>query len=76
MFEDEDELSRRREDFILQQQLLDAFKAHFFLSEAEIETMILSSEPVGPTFFNVVRRAKEIYRDCEVLLINENQSLG
>ncbi|KAK3941165.1 oligomeric complex COG6-domain-containing protein [Diplogelasinospora grovesii] len=58
------------------QELLKAFKANFVLSEDEVATLTLTSEPVNDAFFAVLSKAKKISKDCEVLLGFENQTLG
>ncbi|KAH9890885.1 oligomeric Golgi complex subunit 6 [Xylariomycetidae sp. FL2044] len=58
------------------QDLLKAFRQHFLLSEDEVASLTLTSEPVDDVFFQVLAKAKRIRKDCEVLLGFENQTLG
>ncbi|KAK5625552.1 hypothetical protein RRF57_001268 [Xylaria bambusicola] len=58
------------------QQLLKAFRDHFVLTDDEVASLILTSEPVDDRFFAVLAKAKRIRKDCEVLLGFENQTLG
>lgn len=58
------------------QQLLDAFTAHFVVSDAELATLTSTAEPVNDDFFRVLTRVKKIHQDCQVLLGAENQRLG
>ncbi|KAK9473175.1 oligomeric Golgi complex subunit 6 [Dipodascopsis tothii] len=76
LFVSEAALAAQRDDVLVEQQLLDAFKAHFVLSEREVDALTLSGEPVDGEFFALVRRAKQIHEDCQVLLTDEDQSLG
>lgn len=57
-------------------QLLDAFKAHFVLSEQDQATLTSSTEPVNEEFFRILTRVKKIHQDSQVLLGSENQRLG
>jgi chaperonin cofactor prefoldin len=58
------------------QQLLDAFKAHFIISENEISALTSSSEPVNDEFFRILAKVKKIHQDSEVLLGTESERLG
>ena len=58
------------------QQLLDAFKAHFVFSHAELATLTSTAEPVNDDFFRILTRIKKIHQDSQVLLGSENQRLG
>ncbi|KAI0198646.1 oligomeric Golgi complex subunit 6 [Astrocystis sublimbata] len=58
------------------QQLLKAFRDHFVLTDDEVASLTLTSEPVNDQFFTVLAKAKRIRKDCEVLLGFENQTLG
>jgi len=61
-------LMTQRRQVEQKQDLLRAFRSHFVLSEDEIASLTLSSEPVDDTFFSVLAKTKKISRDCEVLL--------
>ena len=58
------------------QQLLDAFKAHFVFSDADLATLTSTAEPVNDDFFRILTRVKKINQDSQVLLGSENQRLG
>ncbi|KAI1181018.1 oligomeric complex COG6 [Nemania sp. FL0916] len=58
------------------QQLLKAFREHFVLTDDEVASLTLTSEPVSDRFFTVLAKAKRIRKDCEILLGFENQTLG
>lgn len=58
------------------QQLLDAFKTHFVISDADLSTLTSTAEPVNDDFFRVLTRVKKIHEDCQILLGTENQRLG
>ena len=58
------------------QQLLDAFKAHFVVSDADLATLTSTAEPVNDDFFRLLTRVKKIHQDSQVLLGSENQKLG
>lgn len=70
------ELMVQRGSVETKQQILQAFNAHFVMSEDEIATLTSSAEPVNDQFFAVLKRAKTMQVDCEVLLGTENQRLG
>ncbi|KAI9863459.1 MAG: Golgi transport complex subunit 6 [Vezdaea acicularis] len=58
------------------QQLLEAFRAHFVVSREDTDCLTSSAEPVSDRFFVIMARVKSIYRDCQVLLGTENQTMG
>lgn len=58
------------------QQLLDAFKQHFVISDADLSTLTSTAEPVNDDFFRILTRVKKIHEDCQILLGTENQRLG
>lgn len=57
-------------------QLLDSFNKHFIISEDDLLILTATSETVNDDFFTVLKRVKQIYVDCQVLLGSENQRLG
>lgn len=57
-------------------QLLDAFNAHFVLSEQDQASLTSSTEPVNDDFFRILTRVKKIHQDSHILLGSENQRLG
>ena len=57
-------------------QLLDAFNAHFVLSEQDQASLTSSTEPVNDEFFRILTRVKKIHQDSQILLGTENQRLG
>lgn len=58
------------------QRVLDAFKAHFVVSDADLATLTSTAEPVNDDFFRILTRVKKIHQDSQVLLGAENQRLG
>jgi hypothetical protein len=58
------------------QQLLDAFKTHFVVSDADLATLTSTAEPVNEDFFKILTRVKKIHQDCQILLGSENERLG
>jgi hypothetical protein len=58
------------------QQLLQAFRSHFVISDDEAVALTASSEPVNDEFFRVMARVKKIHQDSEVLLGTENEKFG
>ncbi|KAK2836908.1 Golgi transport complex subunit 6 [Arthroderma sp. PD_2] len=76
VLEEASALRAQKEDAETKQTLLNAFNSHFILSEDDIQVLISLAEPVDDRFFHVLGRAKQIHKDCEVLLGSENQRLG
>ncbi|KAK9377458.1 oligomeric Golgi complex subunit 6 [Lipomyces chichibuensis] len=76
LFAEEEWLSQQKDEIQIKQSLLDAVKAHFFMADAEIEVLTSSAEPIDNRFFDIVKRAQQIYSDCEVLLASENPVIG
>lgn len=67
----------RKRDLETERQLLEAFNKHFIISEDESVVLTdLSAPIVDEEFFTLLKRVKQIHTDCQVLLGNENQSLG
>lgn len=58
------------------QQLLDAFKTHFAVSDMDLAALTSTAEPVNDEFFRILTRVKKIHEDSQVLLGSENQRLG
>ncbi|KAK7207778.1 oligomeric Golgi complex subunit 6 [Myxozyma melibiosi] len=76
LFKEEEKLSSARNEIVMKQAVLDAVKAHFVLSENEIEILTSSAKPIDSVFFDTVRKAKQIYSDCQALLACDNPVLG
>ncbi|KAI8627563.1 oligomeric complex COG6 [Xylariaceae sp. FL1651] len=74
--EEASSLMTEKKNVETKQQLLKAFRDHFTLTEDEVASLTLSSEPVDDQFFIVLAKAKRIRKDCEILLGFENQTLG
>lgn len=66
----------QKQELETKKQLLDAFNQHFIISEAELLGLTGATEAVNESFFSVLKRIKQIYVDCQVLLGTENQRLG
>ncbi|KAF2457573.1 oligomeric Golgi complex subunit 6 [Lineolata rhizophorae] len=58
------------------QRLLDAFTAHFTISEPDLVLLTSSAAPVDDAFFAVLARVKRIHADSQILLGAEHQTLG
>lgn len=76
MLEEASALTAQKQAVETKQQLLSAFNDHFIVSEDDLTTLTSSTEPVDDRFFQIMNRVKQIRKDCEVLLGNENQTLG
>lgn len=66
----------QKQDLETKKQLLDAFNKHFIISEDDLLVLTGATEAVDDYFFAVLKRVKQIYADCQVLLGTENQRLG
>jgi hypothetical protein len=76
VLEEASALLTQREQNETKQQLLQAFNAHFIISDDDVAILTSTAEPVNDKFFAVLARAKRLQSDCEILLGTENQSLG
>ncbi|KAF2152758.1 oligomeric Golgi complex subunit 6 [Myriangium duriaei CBS 260.36] len=76
MLEENKALVEQRRQTEIKQKLLNAFNAHFVMSEAEITALTSSAEPVDDAFYAALVRTKRIHTDCQVLLGSEDQTLG
>lgn len=77
VLEEASTLIDQRRNVETRRRLLTAFIGHFVLSEDEIAVLTQTVEPVDDRFFAVLKKAKKILKDCEVLLgFEDNQSLG
>ena len=69
-------LLKQKQDLETKKQLLDAFNKHFIISEEDLIVLTTTTETVDDKFFTVLKRVKQIYTDCQILLGSENQRLG
>lgn len=76
LLEETSELMVQRKQVETKQQILQAFNAHFIMSDDDIAKLTSTVEPVNEEFFALLGRAKRILVDCEILLGTENQRLG
>lgn len=77
VLEEASSLIDQRRNIETRRRLLTAFVGHFVLSEDEIAALTQTAEPVDDRFFAVLKKAKKVLKDCEMLLGFEgNQSLG
>lgn len=74
--EEASNLASQRKNVETKQQLLHTLRQHFVLTEDEVASLTMMSEPVDDRFFGAMVKAKKIRKDCEVLLGFENQTLG
>ena len=76
VLEDANNLLQQKHESETRKELLNAFNKHFVISEQELIVLTNASENLDDEFFNVLKRLKQIYVDCQVLLGSENQGLG
>lgn len=76
VLEEASTLLAQKQDLETKKQLLDAFNKHFIISEDDLLVLTGATEIVDDHFFAIVKRVKQIYVDCQVLLGTENQRLG
>ncbi|KAK9320172.1 oligomeric Golgi complex subunit 6 [Lipomyces orientalis] len=76
LFAEEERLSNQKAEIQVQQAILDAVKAHFIMRDSEIEILTSSADPIDHRFFDIVKKAKQVYSDCEVLLATESPVIG
>ena len=76
VLEDASVLLAQKRELETKSQLLDAFNKHFIMSEEDLMVLSTTSDAVDENFFIVLKRVKQIYTDCQVLLGNENERLG
>ena len=69
-------LLAQKQELETKKLLLDAFNKHFIIAEEDLQVLTGSAEAVDETFFAILKRVKQIYVDCQVLLGTENQRLG
>ena len=66
----------QKQDLETKKVLLDAFNKHFIISEEDLLVLTGANAAVDDAFFAILKRVKQIYADCQVLLGTENQRLG
>lgn len=66
----------QKQDLETKQQLLDAFNKHYIMSEEDLMVLTTTTDNVDDRFFAILKRVKQIYTDCQILLGTENQRLG
>lgn len=76
MLDEATSLTKGKADVEGKQQLLDAFKTHFVLSDTDLALLTSTAEPVNDDFFRILTRVRRIHQDSQVLLGYENQRLG
>lgn len=69
-------LLKQKQDLETKKQLLDAFNKHFIMSEEDLTVLTTTTDTVDDKFFTILKRVKQIYTDCQILLGTENQRLG
>ena len=69
-------LLSQKQELETKKQLLDAFNKHFIITEEDTIVLTSAPEKVDEEFFAILKRVKQIYVDCQVLLGSENQRLG
>ena len=76
MLEERVVLMREREKIKTQQQILNAFHAHYNISESQYVVLTTTTEPVDEHFFASLAHVRRVHHDSQVLLGSENQKLG
>ena len=76
VLEDASALFGQKQELETKKQLLEAFNKHFIISEEDLLALSTSTEKVDDRFFAILKRVKQIYVDCQILLGSENQRLG
>ncbi|KAL2045585.1 hypothetical protein N7G274_002013 [Stereocaulon virgatum] len=76
VLEEASTLLGQKQELETKKQLLDAFNKHFIISEEEESLLTTTSKEVDDDFFAILKRVRQIYLDCQVLLGTENQRLG
>lgn len=76
MLDEAKTITSQRRQVDMKQQLLDAFQAHFLVSDEDLALLTSTAKPVNDDFFRVLTRVKRIHQDSQVLLGSENQRLG
>jgi len=69
-------LRDQKQELESKKQLLDAFNRHFIVPEQELLILTTMTGNVDESFFVILKRVKQIYVDCQILLGSENQRLG
>lgn len=76
VLEEASTLLGRKQELESKKQLLDAFNKHFIIPDEELLVLTTTTGNVDEKFFAILKRVKQIYVDCQVLLGSENQRLG
>ena len=76
VLEDASTLLAQKQEVETKRQLLDAFNKHFIVPEEDLLVITTTSDIVDENFFAVLKRVRQIYDDCQVLLGSENERLG
>ena len=76
VLEEASTLLSQKQELETKKQLLDAFNEHFIITEEDTIVLTSAPEKVDDEFFAILKRVKQIYVDCQVLLGSENQRLG
>lgn len=76
MLDEAKSILAERRNVATKQHLLDAFRAHFLISDDELAHLTSTAEPVNDDFFRVLTRVKKIHNDSQILLGSEDERLG
>ncbi|KAJ6275792.1 oligomeric complex COG6 [Bipolaris maydis] len=76
VLEEANSLISQKKQVESKQQVLNAFAAHFLITEDDVTVLTSTVEPVNEEFFQILTRVKKIHHDCQVLLGTEDQRLG
>lgn len=69
-------ISNASEQLANKKLIADAFLKRFVLSDDEKKLLTTNAEVVDQRFFDALRHLQQIRDDCQVLLVNDNQTTG
>ena len=70
------ELEIQQRDCALKQLILDRFLKRFVLDPEMIKILTLPNESISNSFFDALDELQKIHKDCQILLIVQDQTLG
>ena len=76
VLDDASVLFAQKGELEIKSELLDAFNKHFVMPEEDLMVLSTASDAVDDHFFAVLKQVRQIYTDCQVLLGNENETIG
>ncbi|TPX48201.1 succinate---CoA ligase (ADP-forming) [Synchytrium endobioticum] len=70
------QLRAKKQRSEVRKTIVEAFLARFTLSDAQISVLTSPKDPVGPEYFDELKRLQQINDDCKALLITDHQQAG